>query len=145
VDTSPILVVEDDDLVRNFLCRALAGLGCEVDSCGNGSDAMEAVSRRRYGVVLLDGLLPDIHGVDLGRKLIGHVNGSGAGICFVSGTLRRPTPMNCGVSALPKPLRIADLTAAVSALLDWHNGQGGDSPAGRLAMLDRLGAELLVG
>jgi DNA-binding response OmpR family regulator len=145
VDTSPILVVEDDDLVRTFLCRALAGLGGEVDSCGNGSDALEAVSRRRYGVVLLDGLLPDIHGVDLGRKLIGHVNGAGAGICFVSGTLRRPTAMNNGVSALPKPLRIADLTAAVTALLDWHHRQEGRSPADRLAMLDRLGAELLVG
>lgn len=145
MDTSPILVVEDDDLVRTFLCRALAGLGNEVDSCGNGSDALEAVSRRRYGVVLLDGLLPDIHGVDLSRKLIAHVNGADAGICFVSGTLRRPTPMNSGVSALPKPLRIADLTAAVSALLDWHHGQGGHSPADRRAMLDRLGAELLVG
>ena len=98
MDTSPILVVEDDHLVRTFLCRALAGLGNEVDSCGNGADALEAVSRRRYGVVLLDGLLPDVHGVDLGRKLIGHVNGSGAGICFVSGTLRRSLnlPPECG-------------------------------------------------
>ena len=145
MDTSPILVVEDDDLVRTFLCRAIAGLGSDVDSCGSGTDALAALSRRRYGVVLLDGLLPDIHGVDLGRRVIGHVNGADAGICFVSGTLRRPSAMSSGVSALPKPLRLADLTAAVTTLLAWHHGGNDRAPAERLAVVDRIGADLLVG
>jgi two-component system OmpR family response regulator len=139
-----MLVVEDDDLVRSFLCRALAGVAGEVDGCATGAEAMSAVARRRYGVILLDGLLPDIHGIDLGRQVIGHVNGASSGICLVSGSLRRPTAMHSGVSALPKPLRLRELTDAVNQLLDWQRSADG-STFDRLAMLDLLSAELLVG
>ena len=140
-----MLVVEDDDLVRSFLCRALAGLASEVDSCATAADAIRAVSRRRYSVILLDGLLPDTHGLDLAKQIIGHVNGVTAGICFVSGSIRRNTPMSRGVSALPKPLRVNELLEAVTALLEWHRGAGGSAVTGRLAMLERLEADLLVG
>ena len=76
VDPSPILVVEDDDLVRSFLCRALTGVAGDVDACATGAEAMRAVDHRRYGAILLDGLLPDTHGVELARKLIAHPNAS---------------------------------------------------------------------
>jgi DNA-binding response OmpR family regulator len=144
VNPSPILVVEDDDLVRSFLSRALVEVAGNVDACATWAEAMRLVGRRRYGVILLDGLLPDIHGVELGKQVIAHANGVRSGICFVSGSLRRPTAMHSGVSALPKPLRLRELTDAVTELLSWHRGADG-RPAQRLAMLDLLAADLLVG
>jgi DNA-binding response OmpR family regulator len=143
VEPPPILVVEDDDLVRSFLCRALAGLAGDVDACATGAEAMRAAGRRRYGAILLDGLLPDTHGIEVGRLLIAHPNATHSGICFVSGSIRRSLPMRCGVSALPKPLRLRELTDAVRQLLVWHLN-GGDPLADRLAALDVLGADLLV-
>jgi two-component system OmpR family response regulator len=143
VDSSPILVVEDDDLVRSFLTKALFGLAGDVDACATGEEATQAVQRRRFGVILLDGLLPDTHGIDLAKRLIGHANTSRSGICFVSGSLRHPLSMRSGVSALPKPLRLRELTDAVELLLDWHSGAAAP-PAERLAALDALGADLLV-
>jgi DNA-binding response OmpR family regulator len=139
-----MLVVEDDDLVRSFLSRAIAGVSGDVDACATGAEAMRAVSQRRYGVILLDGLLPDIHGIDLARKMVGEPNGSRSGICFVSGSLRQSQTMQAGVSALPKPLRLRELIDGVELLLAWHAAPVG-SPTERLAAIEVLSAQLLVG
>jgi DNA-binding response OmpR family regulator len=139
----PLLIVEDDELVRSFLARALTGLAGEVNAVATGAEATRAVERQRYGAILLDGLLPDTHGVDLGRRLVALPNGARSGICFVSGSLRRPLPLRSGVSALPKPLRLRDLTAAVDELLGWGRTTG-SALADRLAALDSLAADLLV-
>jgi DNA-binding response OmpR family regulator len=143
VDALPILVVEDDDLVRSFLCRALAGVAGDVDACANGKDALRAVGGRRFGAILLDGLLPDIHGIELAKKLIDHPNASRSGICFVSGSLRHPFALRDGLSALPKPLRLRELHEAVRLLLTWSRGTG-SAPAARVIVLNLLAADLLV-
>ncbi len=143
VDNSPILVVEDDDLVRSFLCRALAGLYGDVAECANGQDTLSAVGARKFKAILLDGLLPDIHGIGLAKQLIAHPNAARTGICFISGSLRNPFALRDGVSALPKPLRLRELLDATALLLDWSRGTTG-SPASRLASLNVLAAGLLV-
>ncbi|HSP65967.1 MAG TPA: response regulator [Candidatus Deferrimicrobium sp.] len=143
MDASPILVVEDDELVRSFLCRALTGVAGDVDACATGAEALRAVERRQFGAILLDGLLPDIHGLELAKKLVAHRNAVGSGMCFVSGSLRHPLAMRDGVSALPKPLRLRDLLDAVGVLLTWSQGPGAPAAA-RLAALNILTAELLV-
>ncbi|MEO8898714.1 MAG: response regulator [Candidatus Dormibacter sp.] len=142
-NTLPLLIVEDDELVRSFLSRALADLAGEVTAVATGAEATRAVERHRFGAILLDGLLPDTHGVDLGRRLVALPNGMRSGICFVSGSLRRPLPLHSGVSALPKPLRLRELTAAVDELLDWGKNAG-TALVDRLAALDTLAANLLV-
>ena len=143
MEGSPILVVEDDDLVRSFLCRALTGVAGDVDACATGGEALDAVDRRHFGAILLDGLLPDIHGLDLAKKLVAHPNATNSGICFVSGSLRHPLAMRDGVSALPKPLRLRELLDAVGLLLTWSRGTGAP-PAARLKALNTLAADLLV-
>lgn len=143
VDPTPILVVEDDDLVRSFLCRALAGLSTNVDACATGREALHFVGQRRFGAILLDGLLPDIHGIELAKQMITHGNASRSGICFVSGSLRHPFAMRDGVSALPKPLRLRELLDAVGVLLSWSRATT-SVPAARLAALNVLSVDLLV-
>jgi DNA-binding response OmpR family regulator len=144
VDRAPILVVEDDDLVRSFLCRALADLAGDVDACATGAEARRAISQRRYAVILLDGLLPDIHGIDLARELLGEPNAARSGICFISGSLRHAHAMRAGVSALCKPLRVRELMDAVHLLVAWNGGPV-SSAADRRAAVDALCATLLVG
>jgi DNA-binding response OmpR family regulator len=140
----PLLIVEDDELVRSFLSRALTDVAGDVNAVATGAEAMRAVQRHRYGAILLDGLLPDTHGVDLGRRLVAGPNATHSGICFVSGSLRQALPLRSGVSALPKPLRLRELIAAVEELLVWGRTAGA-AVADRLAALDSLAADLLVG
>jgi len=117
---APILIVEDDDLVRSFLARALVDVSDRIDVCGTAAEATRAVRGNRYGTILLDGLLPDVHGVDLGRQLVRLPPAASSGICFVSGSLRRAVPIRGGGGALHKPRRLRELTNAVAELMLWH-------------------------
>ncbi|MDQ6856900.1 MAG: response regulator [Candidatus Dormibacteraeota bacterium] len=143
MEPSPVLIVEDDDLVRSFLSRALTGVAGDVHACATGAETLREVNRHRFGAILLDGLLPDVHGLDLAKKLVAHRNAASSGICFVSGSLRHPLAMRDGVSALPKPLRLRELLEAVGLLLAWSSGKGASASA-RLAALNALAADLLV-
>ena len=83
----PILVVEDHDDTREMLCMFLAGLGFRVVQACDGLEAVEAASRERPQVILMDGRLPLLDGLDATRRirenaLLDHVkilalNGSG--------------------------------------------------------------------
>jgi len=58
-----ILVVEDDRIVREPLCRLLKTEGFEVVAAGDGSEAMEVLHDRGADLVLLDVLMPRMDGI----------------------------------------------------------------------------------
>jgi len=65
-----ILVAEDEPDVRTFVMRALKGAGHDVDGVGDGSAALEALSRARasripHDLLLTDILMPVMDGVSL--------------------------------------------------------------------------------
>jgi len=83
-----ILVVEDHDDTREMLCMFLAGLGLRVVEACNGLEAVEAASRERPQLILMNSRLPLLDGLEATRRirensLLDHVkilalNGSGS-------------------------------------------------------------------
>lgn len=67
-----VLVVEDDDALRDVTRRALAANGIAADAAGNGDEAIEKLSINDYDVVVLDRDLPIVHGDDVCRHLVAH-------------------------------------------------------------------------
>ncbi|MEA2490655.1 MAG: hypothetical protein QOH21_2447 [Acidobacteriota bacterium] len=64
--TRNVLVVEDDDRIRQSLIEYLvqsAG-AVRVDAARDGADALHAVSRTRYDVIILDLMMPYMNGID---------------------------------------------------------------------------------
>lgn len=59
--SAQILIVEDDDIVRTFLTRALSPHH-EVDTISNGIDALELFSQKTYDAVLVDLGMPNLPG-----------------------------------------------------------------------------------
>jgi len=64
-----ILVVEDHDDTREMLCIFLTGLGFRVVEACNGLEAVEAAARERPQVILMDGRLPLLDGLEATRRI----------------------------------------------------------------------------
>jgi DNA-binding response OmpR family regulator len=64
-----VLVVEDDDTVAEVVCRYLSRDGFEVQSVGDGLEALECARRWNPDLVVLDLMLPGIDGLEVCRRL----------------------------------------------------------------------------
>src|SRR5512137_2658915 len=59
-----ILIIDDDEDVRDFLCQALQDEGYEVATAADGLSALELLDRVRPQLILLDALMPMMDGWD---------------------------------------------------------------------------------
>jgi len=64
-----VLVVDDEQTVRDLLKRTLEGAGYEVVTAGSGLEALERVCEQEVGVVLLDLKMPGMTGMEVLGKL----------------------------------------------------------------------------
>lgn len=72
VATSRLLVVEDDDSIRETVGEALRSEGYEVLTCADGSEALGLLtveSSQSVDLIVLDLMLPGLGGLDLCREL----------------------------------------------------------------------------
>src|SRR5262245_39694709 len=66
----PILVVDDELLIRDTLAEYLGQEGFDVEVCASGEEALTRTADRRFEVVLCDVQLPGMDGLDLLGKLL---------------------------------------------------------------------------
>jgi CheY-like chemotaxis protein len=117
-----LLVVEDEPAIRRATRRALEGEGYSTLEAGDGEAALEVFRRHggRIALVLSDLVMPKLGGRQLAEAL--RARGANVPILFTSGyssgSAYRQGDLPPGVSFLHKPWTLADLLAAVRALLD---------------------------
>ena len=139
-----VLVVEDDDAVRAFLTYALKSGGHATRGVRTGEEAMAVLQETPVAVILIDGILPDMHGIRLARAILEDPAFQLVAISFVTGAIRDGRPATAGVGALSKPLRARDLVESVNGLLRWRDA-GGSPQSQRRAVLAELEHIFLVG
>lgn len=59
------LVVEDDDAIGALLCRTLEKDGCDTTHLLSGDGVADVLRARRPDVILLDAMLPGVHGFEI--------------------------------------------------------------------------------
>ncbi len=64
-----ILVVDDEESVRNLLQRMLTEAGYNVTTAANGQDALDKVSHLKVGVIFLDMKMPGMSGMEVLRQI----------------------------------------------------------------------------
>ena len=64
-----VLVVEDNDAVRDAMCRLLKHHGMAVDHADSGLTALEKLKDQHYDVMLVDVEMPDMGGIELAETL----------------------------------------------------------------------------
>lgn len=62
-----LLVVDDEQFLRDAVAASLSFIGFEVATAENGGDALRLLRARSFGLVILDVILPDIDGFDVVR------------------------------------------------------------------------------
>lgn len=65
----PILVVDDEAIVRESIAAWLKDAGYEVETAETGEEAIEILGKRHFGVVVLDVRLPGKTGLTVFREI----------------------------------------------------------------------------
>ncbi len=122
--TPKVLVVDDEDDIRTLLARLLSQNGYEVIEASRGIEALERVRDRLPDVILLDAMLPEVHGFDICRRIKGSKRYGHIPIVMVSAIYRgwrvaADLQSAYGVEAfLEKPFKVADVLLAIENALD---------------------------
>jgi signal transduction histidine kinase/ActR/RegA family two-component response regulator len=115
-----ILVVEDEDLVREHVTNQLRGLGYDVVAVRNGPEAMAALRRGGFGLLFTDVVMP---GGMSGRQLADEARSlhPDLPVLFTSGYTENAIVhhgrLDRGVHLLQKPYRRQDLAASIRQVL----------------------------
>ncbi len=64
-----ILVVDDEDAIRDAVGFALRSQGFEVGECADGESAIDELSANGYDVLVLDQMLPRLSGLEVCRRV----------------------------------------------------------------------------
>ena len=112
-----LLVVDDEQLIRELYARVLSLEGYEVDTVENGATALERLAEEAFDAVLVDREMPVLDGESMTLAL--RSAGGRAPVIMISGKPDRLAP---GVAAeisaiLPKPARHAEVLSAVDRAL----------------------------
>ncbi len=68
-DQPLILVVDDEPLILTMAKEILTSEGYQVETAGNGNQALEALQKHAFDLVLTDMMMPDMSGMDLVQHL----------------------------------------------------------------------------
>ena len=69
MSTRRILIVEDEQPIREVIGFGLKRAGFSVSEAGNGVQAQVSIANERPDLILMDWMLPDISGLELTRRL----------------------------------------------------------------------------
>ena len=124
-----VLAVDDEEHITELIAMALGFNGFEVERAGSGRQALDAVAKRRPDLIVLDGMLPDLDGFEVARRLR-QGEGSGTRIPVIFLTARDSTAdkvegLRLGVDDyVTKPFSIEELIERVKAVLRRAGGAG---------------------
>ena len=114
-----ILVVDDDDAIRNMVERVLRREQFEVESARDGFEAIEKLSRNDYATVLLDLMMPRVDGLGVLRFMETEQKPARVIVMTASTNHAQESVAATPVfRVLPKPFDIHEL---VSHIRECHN------------------------
>jgi len=124
-----LLVVEDDETIRETIRDALELEGFAVEACGNGRDALQLLQRapegQGFALVVLDLMLPGLGGLDVCRQLRKQSNQTPILVVSARDTeTDRVLGLEVGADDyLVKPFGMRELVARCRALLRRSSNQ----------------------
>jgi two-component system, chemotaxis family, sensor kinase CheA len=116
-----ILLVEDSATIRLFYKKVLESAGLEVIDAETGEDGWVKAYERRPDLICLDMILPDIHGLEVLKKIRGNAT-------------TKPIP----VLVLTTLKDFGDVQKAINLGANYYSIKGSDSPEKLVGMINKL-------
>ena len=117
--SAQILVVDDEPSIVDAVSTALRYEGFEVREATNGRDALTAVTSAEPDLIVLDWMLPDLQGIEVGKRL--RARGYRSAILFLTAKDAVENKVEAlragGDDYVTKPFSLAELVARVHAVL----------------------------
>lgn len=118
---STILIVEDEQPIRNMVGFALGRAGFELREAADAEQACVEIDRQRPELILMDWMLPGTSGLELVRRLQRDANTSDIPVIMLTARAEENDKIN-GFSAgvddyISKPFSPAELIARIQAVL----------------------------
>ncbi|MCB0195785.1 MAG: PAS domain S-box protein [Anaerolineae bacterium] len=120
--TETILVIEDEDMVRQLVCETLTAHGYEVLEAQSPSDGLRLVAEgeKVFHLLLTDVIMPEMNGRDLYQKMAAldpdikvlYMSGYTDNVIVHHGILKK------GINFLQKPFTVQSLTQKVRQVLN---------------------------
>lgn len=122
-----ILVVDDEPDIRKLLRRVFEDRGFRIIEADRGLAALSLVKESPPDVIILDAMLPEVHGFDIAKRLKGTERYGHIPIIMISAVYRgwrfaEDLKTSYGVDDyIEKPFRVADVVKAVENALEKHS------------------------
>ena len=142
-----VLVVEDDDRIRDDVTRALAAAGYVVETASDGEDAWFRGDTEDYGAIVLDLGLPGMDGLAILKRWRDNGRSTPVLVLTARGSwAERVEGIDAGADDyLPKPFRIEELLARLRAIVRRSAGQASSLHAVGDLVLDERQMRAAVG
>ncbi len=116
-----ILVVDDEDNLRDVLVEVLRRDGHEVDSAGDGDEGLRRAEAQRYDLLITDLRMPGLEGPELYRAVRARYIDDPPRVIFMSANTGieeyAAFLAGTGEPALEKPFNLADMRQVVLQVL----------------------------
>jgi CheY-like chemotaxis protein len=114
-----ILLAEDNAVNQKLALRLLAQMGYRADVAANGLEAIQALERQPYDVILMDVQMPEMDGLEASRRICARwPRGERPRIIAMTANVMqgdREMCLEAGMDDyLGKPIRVAELVSALS-------------------------------
>ena len=121
-----ILLAEDDDVMREYLTRALTKSGYAVESVDRGTTALELIkSGQSFDLLLTDIVMPEMDGIELAQKAA--IIAPMLRVMFITGfsavSLKAGQAMP-NAKVLSKPFHLRDLVLEVDRMFEVGSATG---------------------
>jgi DNA-binding NtrC family response regulator len=141
-----LLVVDDEEIMRDVLSALLSSESYNVDLAENGAQALEMIREKDYGVMLLDLMMPDVDGFQVLEELKSFENSPVAIVLTAYASIDRvmqAAKLNA-FAFIPKPFKNDELLLAIKNAMAQHN-LAVENKRLKQSLHDRYGFQNLVG
>jgi DNA-binding response OmpR family regulator len=121
-----ILVVDDEDDIRLLISRVLSEKGFEIITAGRGLEAIQLVQSESPDMIILDAMLPEVHGFDICKKIKGSKKYGHIPVIMISAIYRgwryaQDLKDSYGVDEfIEKPFKIGEFLERVQNYFEQH-------------------------